>query len=148
MIIYLMLVKYHMDDYYKVLELNKNASQVEIRKSFRTLALRYHPDKNKNVGSKEKFVKIVEAYEVLSDAIGKKNYDESITIKRNTPKYDFSWTPSADFEKVYSYARIKNTYVGGGIWDIGEKASKAMWKATIILLASLASMALLILFLP
>jgi DnaJ-class molecular chaperone len=148
MIIYLMLVKYHMDDYYKVLELNKNASQDEIRKSFRTLALRYHPDKNKNVGSKEKFVKIVEAYEVLSDAIGKKNYDESITIKRNTPKYDFSWTPSADFEKVYSYTRIKNTYVGGGIWDIGEKASKAMWKATIILLASLASMALLILFLP
>jgi hypothetical protein len=34
------------------------------------------------------------------------------------------------------------------MWDIGEKASKAMWKATIILLASLASMALLILFLP
>lgn len=137
-----------MDDYYKVLELNMNASIDEIRKSFRALALKYHPDKNKNVGSKEKFMKVVEAYEVLSDSNGKKNYDESITIKKNTPKYDFSWTPSADFEKVYSYTRIKNTYVGGGIWDIGEKASKAMWKATIILLASLASMALLILFLP
>ncbi|HXV87713.1 MAG TPA: DnaJ domain-containing protein [Nitrososphaeraceae archaeon] len=136
-----------MDDYYRALELNKNASLDEIRKSFRTLALKYHPDKNKNEGSKEKFMKIVEAYEVLSDANGKKNYDESITIKKNTPKYDFSWTPSADFEKVYSYSRIKSTY-GGGIWDIGEKASKAMWKATIILLASLASMALLILFLP
>ncbi len=108
-----------MDDYYKVLELNKNASIVEIRKSFRALALKYHPDKNKNVGSKEKFMKVVEAYEVLSDSNGKKNYDESITIKKNTP-----------------------------IWDIGEKASKAMWKATIILLASLATMALLILFLP
>jgi DnaJ-class molecular chaperone len=93
-------------------------------------------------------MKIVEAYEVLSDANGKKNYDESITIKKNKPKYDFAWTPSADFERVYSYWRIKNTYVGGGIWDIGEKASKAMWKATIILLASLASMALIILFLP
>lgn len=137
-----------MDDYYRALELNKNASIDEIRKSFRTLALKYHPDKNKDEGSKEKFMKIVEAYEVLSDEIGKKNYDESTTIKKNTPKYDFSWTPSADFDKVYSYSRIKNTYVGGGIWDIGEKASKAMWKATIILLASLASMALLILFLP
>jgi len=93
-------------------------------------------------------MKIVEAYEVLSDASGKKNYDESITIKKNKPKYDFTWTPSADFEKVYSYSRIKNTYVEGGIWDIGEKASKAMWKATIILLASLASMALIIVFLP
>lgn len=137
-----------MDDYYRALELNKNASLDEIRRSFRTLALKYHPDKNKNEGSREKFMKIVEAYEVLSDANDKKNYDESITIKQNTPKYDFSWTPSADFEKVYSYWRIKNTYGGGGIWDIGEKASKAMWKATIILLASLASMALLILFLP
>ncbi|MDW0146753.1 MAG: DnaJ domain-containing protein [Nitrososphaeraceae archaeon] len=137
-----------MDDYYGALELNKNASLDEIRKSFRALALKYHPDKNKNEGSKEKFMKIVEAYEVLSNANGKKNYDESITIKKNTPRYDFSWTPSADFDKVYSYSRIKNTYGGGGIWDIGEKASKAMWKATIILLASLASMALLILFLP
>ncbi len=138
-----------MDDYYRVLGLNRNASLDEIRKSFRINALKYHPDKNKNVDSKDKFMKIVEAYEVLSDAIGKKNYDESITINKNTPKYDFTWTPSADFEKVYSYTRIKNTYVGGGgIWDIGEKASKAMWKATIILLASLASMALLVLFLP
>lgn len=137
-----------MDDYYNVLELNRNASLNEIRKSFRTLALRYHPDKNKNSESKEKFMKIVEAYETLSDVNGKRNYDESITIKKDSPKYDFSWTPSADFEKVYSYSRIKNTYGGGGIWDIGEKASKAMWKATIILLASLASMALLILLLP
>jgi len=137
-----------MDDYYNVLELNRNASLDEIRKSFRTLALRYHPDKNKNSESKEKFMKIVEAYETLSDVNGKRNYDDSITIKKDSPKYDFSWTPSADFEKVYSYSRIKNTYGGGGIWDIGEKASKAMWKATIILLASLASMALLILLLP
>ncbi len=137
-----------MDDYYNALELNRNASLDEIRKSFRTLALRYHPDKNKNTESKEKFMKIVEAYETLSDVNGKRNYDESITIKKDSPKYDFSWTPSADFEKVYSYSRIKNTYGGGGIWDIGEKASKAMWKATIILLASLASMALLILLLP
>ena len=137
-----------MDDYYNILELNRNASLDEIRKSFRTLALRYHPDKNKNTESKEKFMKIVEAYETLSDVNGKRNYDESITIKKDSPKYDFSWTPSADFEKVYSYSRIKNTYGGGGIWDIGEKASKAMWKATIILLASLASMALLILLLP
>ena len=81
-----------MDDYYKVLELNTNASIAEIKKSFRTLALKYHPDKNKDVGSKEKFMKIVEAYEVLSDINGKKNYDESITVKKNTPKYDFDFS--------------------------------------------------------
>ena len=97
---------------------------------------------------KGKIYENCEAYEVLSDASGKRNYDESITIKKNKPKYNFTWTPSADFEKVYSYSRIKNTYVGGGIWDIGEEATKSMWKATIILLASLASIALVILFLP
>jgi len=77
------------DDYYGALELNKNASLDEIRKSFRTLALKYHPDKNKNEGSKEKFMKIVEAYEVLSDANGKKNYDESIPLKRIHPNMIF-----------------------------------------------------------
>ena len=46
-------------DYYNVLELNKTASLDEIRKSFRTLALKYHPDKNKNVGAKEKFMSIM-----------------------------------------------------------------------------------------
>ena len=137
-----------MDDYYRVLEINKNASQDDIRKSFRTLALKYHPDKNKTIGSKEIFMKIVEAYEILSDENGKKNYDESINVKKNAPKYDFSWTPSADFDKVYSYTRIKNTYGAGGIWDIGEKASKGMWKATFVLLGVLASMALLIMLLP
>jgi curved DNA-binding protein CbpA len=137
-----------MDDYYLVLRVKKNASLDEIRKSFRTLALKYHPDKNKDSGSKEKFMKIVEAYETLSDLNRKKNYDESNTIKKDKIKFDFSWTPSADFDKVYSYSKIKNTYGGGGIWDIGEKASKSMWKATIILLASLASIALLIVLLP
>ncbi len=137
-----------MDDYYLVLGVKKNASLDQIRKSFRTLALRYHPDKNKDSGSKEKFMKIVEAYETLSDLNRKKNYDESITIKKEKIKFDFSWTPSADFDSVYSYSRIKRTYDGGGIWDIGEKASKSMWKATIILLASLASIALLVVLLP
>jgi DnaJ-class molecular chaperone len=137
-----------MGDYYLVLGVKKNASLDEIRKSFRTLALKYHPDKNKDSGSKEKFMKIVEAYETLSDLNRKNNYDESITIKKDKIKFDFSWAPSADFDKVYSYSRIKNTYSGGGIWDIGEKASKSMWKATIILLASLASIALLIVLLP
>jgi len=71
MIIYSILVNKNMDDYYGILELNKNASADEIRRSFRFLALKYHPDKNKNPGSKEKFMKIVEAYEVLSDSNGK-----------------------------------------------------------------------------
>ena len=56
-------------DYYKVLGISKNASSDEIKKSYRKLAMKYHPDKNKNNKDEasEKFKKISEAYDVLSD---------------------------------------------------------------------------------
>ncbi|MGI0020494.1 MAG: DnaJ domain-containing protein, partial [Nitrososphaera sp.] len=57
-----------MPNYYETLGLEPGASQDEIKKSFRSLAMKYHPDKNKNSEeSRQKFMKIVEAYEVLSD---------------------------------------------------------------------------------
>jgi curved DNA-binding protein CbpA len=64
-----------MVDYYEVLELDNNASLVEIRESFRNLALRYHPDRNKAPNAAEKFIKIVEAYEDLCDEKGETPHD-------------------------------------------------------------------------
>src|SRR6185437_54524 len=61
--------------HYDVLQIKKNASNEEIKKSFRNLALKYHPDKNKSNDSKEKFLRIVEAYEILSDENSRKKYD-------------------------------------------------------------------------
>jgi len=64
-------------DYYKTLGVTKNASQDEIKKSYRKLALKYHPDKNKgNKESEEKFKDIGEAYEVLKDPETRKKYDK------------------------------------------------------------------------
>lgn len=62
-------------DPYKVLGVDKNASQREIQKAFHKLSLQYHPDKNKNKGAQEKFAEINNAYEILSDEEKKKNYD-------------------------------------------------------------------------
>lgn len=63
-------------DYYKVLGVEKNASTAEIKKAYRKLAMKYHPDKNKgNKEAEEKFKKISEAYAVLSDSQKRKNYD-------------------------------------------------------------------------
>lgn len=63
-------------DYYKTLGINKGASDDEIKKAYRKLALRYHPDKNKNAGAEEKFKEIAEAYEVLSDTKKREIYDK------------------------------------------------------------------------
>jgi len=63
-------------DYYKILGIDKNASQEEIKKAYRKLALKYHPDRNQgNKEAEEKFKKISEAYAVLSDPEKRKQYD-------------------------------------------------------------------------
>ena len=64
-------------DYYNVLGVDKNATPTEIKKTYRKLALKYHPDKNKgDKASEAKFKEISEAYAVLSDAEKKQQYDQ------------------------------------------------------------------------
>jgi len=64
------------EDYYKILGLNKPASAPEIKKAYRKLALKYHPDKTKgDKALEDKFKKISEAYAVLSDPEKKNQYD-------------------------------------------------------------------------
>ena len=63
-------------DYYKILGINKGASEDDIKKGYRKMALKYHPDKNKSPGAEEKFKEIAEAYDVLSDKNKKEIYDK------------------------------------------------------------------------
>ena len=65
------------EDYYDILGISKGASAAEIKKAYRKMALKYHPDKNPdNKEAEEKFKKAAEAYEVLSDADKKSRYDQ------------------------------------------------------------------------
>ena len=73
-------------DYYKVLGVDKKASQDDIKKAYRKLAVKYHPDKNKdNKVAEEKFKLVNEANEVLSDPEKRKKYD---TLGENWRQYE------------------------------------------------------------
>ena len=63
-------------DYYEVLGLSKGASEDDIKKAYRKMAKKYHPDVNKEAGAEEKFKEVNEAYEVLSDPQKKATYDQ------------------------------------------------------------------------
>ncbi|WEU40585.1 MAG: molecular chaperone DnaJ [Candidatus Odinarchaeum yellowstonii] len=62
-------------DYYEVLNVDRNATLDEIKKAYRQLALKYHPDRNKSPEAEEKFKEISEAYAVLSDPEKRRAYD-------------------------------------------------------------------------
>lgn len=85
-------------DYYKVLGVDKNATVDEIKKAYRKLALKYHPDKNpNNKAAEEKFKEINEANEVLSDPEKKKKYDElgsnfNQYRQQGSPEDSFDWS--------------------------------------------------------
>ena len=88
-------------DYYKILGVDKNASQDDIKKAFRKLARKYHPDLNPNDPSaKDKFQEINEANEVLSDPEKRKKYDE----------YGEHWKHADEFEAQ----KKARQHAGGG----------------------------------
>lgn len=81
-------------DYYKILEVDKSASKDTIKKQYRKLARKYHPDVNpNNKEAEEKFKDISEAYEVLSDDEKRKKYD---ALGANWNKYQHAGGPEGD----------------------------------------------------
>ncbi|ANI87877.1 molecular chaperone DnaJ [Arachidicoccus ginsenosidimutans] len=93
-------------DYYKILGVNKNASEADIKKAYRKLARQYHPDLNPNNDeAKKKFQQINEANEVLSDPEKRKKYDQ----------YGKDWAHAEAFEKARSEQQSysQQNYQGG-----------------------------------
>ena len=64
-------------DYYKVLGVPREAGEKEIKDAFRRLAMKYHPDRNKEAGAEARFKEVAEAYAVLSDPAKRRDYDRS-----------------------------------------------------------------------
>jgi curved DNA-binding protein CbpA len=68
----------HIDDYYRVLGVARDASTSEIRRAYRRLARRHHPDRNPGPDSPERFQTLAEAYAVLGDPARRARYDHTI----------------------------------------------------------------------
>jgi len=79
-----------MRDYYRILEIDRNATDADIKKAFRRLALKYHPDRNPgDKECEEKFKEINEAYSCLSDPQKRANYDAFGTTEGIRPDFGF-----------------------------------------------------------
>jgi hypothetical protein len=85
-------------DYYKILDISREASQSDIKRAYRKLALKYHPDKNKSPDATKKFQDIGEAYSVLSDSAKRRRYDLGST----TPFSGFSDNEFSDFASDFA----------------------------------------------
>lgn len=88
-------------DYYEVLDVPKDASKQEIKRVYRKLALKYHPDRNKAPDAEEKFKEISEAYAVLSDDEKRGQYDQ---FGHAGISGRYTWDDiyrSADFESIF-----------------------------------------------
>ena len=92
-------------DYYKILGIDKNTTDAEIKKAYRKLARKYHPDLNPNdKEAEQKFKEINEANEVLSHPENRKKYDQ----------YGADWKHSEEFEKSRQHQQSRSTYQQGG----------------------------------
>lgn len=94
-------------DYYKLLGVDRNASQEEIQKAYRKLARKYHPDVNKDSGSEQKYQEINEAYEVLKDPDKRQRYDN----------LGMNWEAGQDFSPPPGYQDFQGGHVHFGGFD-------------------------------
>lgn len=108
-----------MKDYYKILGVTKNASQDEIKKAYRALALQHHPDKNDgDIASEEQFKLISESYIILSDVPKRNAYDYSQGNKIHHNGKDPSahgTATSATFLILFKRIKTKVLNAGGRI---------------------------------
>lgn len=105
-------------DFYEVLGLNKNASDSEIKKSYRKLAKQYHPDLNPGDKQAEaRFKEVNEAYEVLSDKSKKENYDRfghaGVDPNYGASSGGYTYSGSSPFGQDIDLGDIFNSFFGG-----------------------------------
>ncbi len=111
------------ESYYDVLGLPRNATETDIKKAYRNLAKKYHPDVCKDPGAEEKFKSINEAYDVLSDETKRRQYDQlGHDNFTNASKGNYSGAGGAGFNADFSgFGDIFDFFGGGGRRQSGPR---------------------------
>lgn len=106
------------EDYYKVLGVDRNASEQEISKAYRKLAKKYHPDLNHEPGAEEKYKQVNEAYEVLHDKQKRAQYDQfgsaGVNGQGGFGGQGFGGAGAQGFGGFSDFGDIFNDIFGGG----------------------------------
>ena len=101
-------------DYYKILGVPETATPEDVKKAFRKLAIKYHPDRNSgNPKCEEKFKEITEAYGVLIDPLKKSKYDLFKTNRETGPqgnRSDFRYTQDDIFQEMFNNPRYRKIF--------------------------------------
>jgi DnaJ-class molecular chaperone len=134
-------------DFYKILGVNKNATQEEIKKAYKKLVLQWHPDKNPDPTAKEKFQAIQIAYENLTDERKRTRYDafdtfdmgsESskikdlylyfcIACKEIFDKYEIAETDREEFDRLFDAKEFATELNTNNVEALYEKVSSKLW---------------------
>ena len=93
----------HVSNHYETLKVNANASQAEIKQSYRRLVKLFHPDSNQQTADKEQIIRINAAYEVLGDSQNRLNYDQQ--LQENSQKLNSYQQRAASAQKHYQTTR-------------------------------------------
>jgi len=103
-------------DYYKILGISKNATKEEIKKAYKKLARKFHPDVNKDDGTAEKFKEINEAAQVLGDDTKRQQYDQFGDADAFKQASGFRGFNASDFQDFasFDFGDIFDQFFGGG----------------------------------
>lgn len=120
-----------MKDYYSILEINQDATLLDIKKAYRKLALQWHPDKNPSPEAHDKFIEINEAYLVLSDPTKRGVYDQLLNSFTKKSSFEEKNTKEhSDFEEfVFSSREKAKKYANFSFEEFSKSLAKSLGEA-------------------